>query len=85
MDDLKNETEASPELQELIRRIFSGVAAPDISFDGQLVYFKRRIFVPSSPASKTSLLQKHHSTPLAGHPGVDRTFRRLAAQFIGQR
>lgn len=32
-------------------------------------------------AGKERLLQEFHAAPLAGHPGIDRTFKRLAAVF----
>lgn len=35
--------------------------------------------------AKVALLHEHHASPAAGHPGIDRTFRRLAASFYGKR
>ena len=35
----------------------------------------------SSSAVRSTLLYEHHSTPSAGHPGMDRTFKHLATVF----
>ncbi|XP_042045728.1 uncharacterized protein LOC121792000 [Salvia splendens] len=67
--DLKSDTAASAELQDLILQISAGLASPHFTFDGELVYFKRRIFVPAESNTKRVLLHEHHSTPSAGHPG----------------
>ena len=36
----------------------------------------------ASSGAKRELLREHHCTPMAGHPGHERTFRLLAAAFF---
>lgn len=73
------ETESLVELRELKSLIEKGEAGGHLTFVGGLIYHGRRIYVGEGSAAKLPLINEHHSTPQAGHPGVDRTFRRLAA------
>ena len=43
------------------------------------LFYKRRLVLVSNSAWIPRLLQKFHSTPMGGHSGVYRTYRRLAA------
>lgn len=79
---LKAETRTAPDLIALQAALEEGSAASDISFVDGLFLKGRRIYVSSDSSMKLALLYEHHNTPLAGHPGVDRTFRRLIAHFF---
>ncbi|KAL1551486.1 hypothetical protein AAHA92_19326 [Salvia divinorum] len=80
--DLRNETATSDALTAIRHSIADGSAPPHITYCDGLIYYNRRIYVdPNSPA-KARLLFEHHNTPVAGHPGFDRTFRRLASAFF---
>ncbi|XP_047979104.1 uncharacterized protein LOC125221023 [Salvia hispanica] len=85
LDDLRAETASSDVLTAIRQSITDGSAAPHFTYCDGLVYFKRRIYVdPNSPA-RAQLLFEHHNTLAAGHPCVDRTFKRLAAFFYWPR
>ncbi|WVZ23465.1 hypothetical protein V8G54_002009 [Vigna mungo] len=47
-----------------------------------LILFKKRIWIPASCPFIPTLLHEYHSTPIVGHPGVARTFGKLAANFF---
>lgn len=49
--------------------------------DNGLIYFQHHIFVGAEPKIRAALLWEHHSSPSAGHLGVEQTFRRLTAAF----
>lgn len=78
---LRKETVSLPELKALVEKIQSGNAPEHFSFADGLIYFNRRVLVSASSTMKKLLLEEHHSTPLAGHPGHERTFRLLEAGF----
>lgn len=50
-------------------------------FTKGLLYYKDRLFVPKFKDWRLKLLTEYHSTPLAGHSGVQPTVSRLAASF----
>ena len=57
------------------------LSAIRLSYCDGFIYFKRRIYVDPHSPSRATLLFEHHTTSAAGHPVVDRTFRRLASGF----
>ncbi|XP_042032533.1 uncharacterized protein LOC121779292 [Salvia splendens] len=82
LDALRRETASLPELRELATRIHSAEAPPQFAFADGLIYFNRRILVSQASKLRRLLMEEHHSTPMAGHPGHERTFRLLAAGFF---
>ena len=71
---LREETSFRKDLSELRRQIDAGEADPRYLVSDGLIYYGRRIFVKDSPL-REAILFEHHSTPLAGHPGFERTLR----------
>ncbi|XP_042032774.1 uncharacterized protein LOC121779504 [Salvia splendens] len=82
---LRKETATSPDLCVPRRKIESGEAEPRYTFCDGLIYCGRRIYVSEKSPLRDALIYEHHSTPQAGHPGFDRTLRRLATQFFWPR
>lgn len=78
---LMKEADVLADLLSIRALIDEGKADANLSFIGGLIYRGRRIYVGEKSAAKLPLLYEHHSTPQAGHPGVERTYRRIAAQF----
>ena len=78
---LREETAVLPELVALGVQIEKGTADPQYSLADGLIYKGRRVVVASNSPLREVLLHEHHSTPLAGHPGFDRTLRRLSGSF----
>lgn len=78
---LRKETVTASRLRELQQEITAGTTDPRFSVSDGLILFGRRLVVGEDSPFREALLYEHHSTPQAGHPGVERTFRRLAAQF----
>ena len=82
VDQIRQETASFPSLVELTQKITAGEAPRHLSWVDGLIYFERRSLVDASSATKRELLREHHCTPMAGHPGHERTFRLLAAGFF---
>ncbi|XP_042032226.1 uncharacterized protein LOC121778901 [Salvia splendens] len=81
VDLLRRETSSSPEMREITRDIKEGRALPHLSLVNGLVYYNRRIFVSSRSSARTPILIEYHSSKSAGHPGFERTLRRVTADF----
>ena len=81
LEILRAEADSLEEMFGIRALIADGKAESNLAFEGGLLYRGRRIYVGMLAAAKLPLLYEHHSTPQAGHPGVERTFRRVAAQF----
>ncbi|XP_042032481.1 uncharacterized protein LOC121779227 [Salvia splendens] len=78
---LRSEVQSSADLIALQEAWKLGTADPGVSMSDGLLYFKRRIYVSRDSTVKELLLHEYHASPTAGHPGVDRTFKRLATGF----
>lgn len=79
--ELKQETSTLPDLLSLSQKI-SEVSAPShLSLVDGLIYYDCHILLSPNSALRSSLLEEYHCTPMAGHPGYERTFRLLSAVF----
>ncbi|VFQ90118.1 unnamed protein product [Cuscuta campestris] len=81
MDELRKENDTLPDLRDLHAAIGNGTAPPDISSNSGILYYKRRLYISPSSSLRNQILHEFHGTPVAGHQGVDRTFRRIADVF----
>ncbi|GAU18789.1 hypothetical protein TSUD_80780 [Trifolium subterraneum] len=52
------------------------------SFRGGLVYFRNKIYIPKNLELRMAIIKEFHSTPTAGHSGLQPTLARLAASFL---
>lgn len=78
---LRVDMENISELKELRAAIEAGTAPREFELRDGFIYRGRRLVVASTSPAKPALLYEHHSTPTAGHLGVERTFRLLASSF----
>ena len=46
-----------------------------------LIYYKGRIYLVRYSKLKYKVLQEAHDSPLAGHPGIFKTYRKLRKRF----
>ncbi|XP_042039612.1 uncharacterized protein LOC121785291 [Salvia splendens] len=81
MDLLRRETASSPAIREMTKEIKEGRAPPHFSWVDGLVYYKRRIYVGSRSSARNPILTEYHCSQSAGHPGFERTLRRVIAEF----
>ncbi|MCI44615.1 hypothetical protein A2U01_0065854, partial [Trifolium medium] len=75
LEKLKEELNQDAEIQELVRKVNDD---HELHKDFQLIkgmlYFKGRLYIPSSSSFKTVLLEEFHATPVGGHSGIQRTY-----------
>ncbi|MBW0531225.1 hypothetical protein O181_070940 [Austropuccinia psidii MF-1] len=63
--------------------IVKGKSVQDYSLhsSSQLLLFKDWVVVPNNPTIQLSILEKHHDSPLAGHPGQEKTLKLVKKDF----
>ncbi|MBW0560857.1 hypothetical protein O181_100572 [Austropuccinia psidii MF-1] len=59
-------------------KIFSDLAD---KIQKELLLFKDRVVIPSNEEIQLNILQKHHDSPLAGHPGQEKTLSLIKRDF----
>ncbi|KAC9774269.1 hypothetical protein E3N88_45275 [Mikania micrantha] len=57
-------------------------ALPDYVFTGQLLFYKQRMVIPQFLDLQSRLLQEAHNTPVGGHGGFLKAFKRLSLQYF---
>ncbi|MBW0516345.1 hypothetical protein O181_056060 [Austropuccinia psidii MF-1] len=69
--------------RSILQELGKGKSVQDYSIDSssQLLLFKDRVVVPNDPTIQLSILQKHHDSPLAGHPGQEKTLKLVKRDF----
>ncbi|MBW0502863.1 hypothetical protein O181_042578 [Austropuccinia psidii MF-1] len=69
--------------RSILRELGKGKSNQDYSLDSssQLLLFKDRVVVPNVTTIQLSLLQKRHDSPLAGHPGPEKTLKLVKGDF----
>ncbi|MBW0511883.1 hypothetical protein O181_051598 [Austropuccinia psidii MF-1] len=69
--------------KEILKKLARGESVTDYSLEPQskLLLFKDRVVIPSNEEIKLNFLQKLHDSPLAGHPGQEKTLRLIKRDF----
>ncbi|MBW0540099.1 hypothetical protein O181_079814 [Austropuccinia psidii MF-1] len=69
--------------RSILQDLGKGKSVQDYSLDSsyQLPLFKDRVVVPNDPISQLSILQKRQDSPLAGHPGQEKTLKLVKQDF----
>ncbi|VFQ98572.1 unnamed protein product [Cuscuta campestris] len=82
LKDLLAENTTLPDLVQLHAKVRDGTTSSEISVHNDLLYHGHRLYLNPSSQLRNPLLHEFHATPLAGHQGVERTFRRLGAGVL---
>lgn len=56
----------------------------DFSVDGQVMKFRNRLCVPNIPQLKQQILDEHHMSKLACHPGVTKMYQSFKLQILDE-
>ncbi|MBW0577124.1 hypothetical protein O181_116839, partial [Austropuccinia psidii MF-1] len=69
--------------RSILEELGKGKSIQDSSLDSssQLLLCKDRVVVPNDPTIQLSILQKHHDSPLSGHPGQEKTLKLVKRDF----
>ncbi|MBW0593686.1 hypothetical protein O181_133401 [Austropuccinia psidii MF-1] len=69
--------------RSILQDLGKGKSVQDYSLDSssQLLLFKDHVVVPNDPTNQLSILPKRHDSPLAGHPGQEKTLKLVKRDF----
>ncbi|MBW0497930.1 hypothetical protein O181_037645 [Austropuccinia psidii MF-1] len=69
--------------RSILQELGKGKSVQDYSLDSssQLLLFKDPVVVPNDPTIQLSIFQKHHDSPLSGHPGQEKTLKPVKWDF----
>ncbi|MBW0515872.1 hypothetical protein O181_055587 [Austropuccinia psidii MF-1] len=77
VDKIQKEVWQDKYYKEILQQLARGESATDYSLDPQatLFLFKDRVVIPSNEEIQLNILETHHDSPLAGHPGQEKTLK----------
>ncbi|MBW0567944.1 hypothetical protein O181_107659 [Austropuccinia psidii MF-1] len=83
VDQIQKELWQDKDYEEILKQLARGDSVTDYSLEPQakLLLFKDRVVIPSNEEIQLNILQKHHDSPLAGHPGQEKTLKLIKREF----
>ncbi|MBW0547604.1 hypothetical protein O181_087319 [Austropuccinia psidii MF-1] len=77
IDSIQKAVWQDSQYRSILQELGKGKSIQDHSLDSssQLLLFKERVVVPNEPTIQLTILQMHHDSPLAGHPGQEKTLK----------
>ncbi|MBW0529962.1 hypothetical protein O181_069677 [Austropuccinia psidii MF-1] len=83
IDQSQKEVWQDKDYKEILKQLERGESVSDYSLEPQakLLLFKERVVVPRNEEMQLNILQKHHESPLAGHPGQEKTLKLIKRDF----
>ncbi|MBW0523774.1 hypothetical protein O181_063489 [Austropuccinia psidii MF-1] len=69
--------------KKILKKLAIGESVSDYSLETQakLLLFKDRVVIPSNHELQLDILQKHHDSPLAGHPDQEKILKLIKRHF----
>ncbi|MBW0503126.1 hypothetical protein O181_042841 [Austropuccinia psidii MF-1] len=69
--------------RSILQELRKGKSVQDYSLhsSSQLLFFKDWVVVPNDPTIQLSILRNHYDSPLAGHPGQEKTLKLVKRDF----
>ncbi|MBW0572725.1 hypothetical protein O181_112440 [Austropuccinia psidii MF-1] len=82
IDSIQKKLWQDSQYRSILQELGKGKSIQYYSLDSssQLLLFKAQMVVPNDPTIQLSILQKHHDSPLAGHPGQAKTLKLVNVQ-----
>ncbi|MBW0473970.1 hypothetical protein O181_013685 [Austropuccinia psidii MF-1] len=71
--------------KEICKQLARGESISNYTLEPQAKFllFKDRVVIPSNHELQLDILQKCHTSPLAGHPGQEKTLKLIKRDFLG--
>ncbi|MBW0497586.1 hypothetical protein O181_037301 [Austropuccinia psidii MF-1] len=82
-DKIQRELWQDKDYKEILKQPAEGESVTKYSLDPQakLLLFKDRLVIPSNDEIQLNILQEHHDSPFAGHPGQEKTLKLIKRDF----
>ncbi|MBW0585091.1 hypothetical protein O181_124806, partial [Austropuccinia psidii MF-1] len=83
IDSIQKKLWQDPQYRSILEDLGKGKSVQDHSLDysSKLLLFKDWVVVPNDSTIQLSILHKHHDSPLAGHPGQEKTLKLVKRDF----
>ncbi|MBW0573882.1 hypothetical protein O181_113597, partial [Austropuccinia psidii MF-1] len=83
VDQIQKEVCQDKDHNEILKQLERGKSVSDYTLEPQakLLLFKDRVVIPSNHELQLDILQKHHDSLLAGHPGQEKTPKPIKRDF----
>ncbi|MBW0498495.1 hypothetical protein O181_038210 [Austropuccinia psidii MF-1] len=83
VDKIQKEVWKDKDSKEILKKLARGKSVTDYSFEPQakLSLFKDRVVIPRNEEIQLNILQRRHDSPLAGHPGQEKTLKLIKRDF----
>ncbi|MBW0507863.1 hypothetical protein O181_047578 [Austropuccinia psidii MF-1] len=83
VEQIQKEVWQEKDYQERLKQLARGESVSDYSLEPQakLLLFKDRVVVPRNEEIQLNIIQQPHDSPLAGHPGEEKTLKLIKRDF----
>ncbi|MBW0520478.1 hypothetical protein O181_060193 [Austropuccinia psidii MF-1] len=83
IDSIQKALWQDSQYRSILQELGKGKSIQDYSLDSssQLLLFKDWVVVPNDPTIQLNIFQKCHDSPLAGHPGQEKTLKLVKRGF----
>ncbi|MBW0485696.1 hypothetical protein O181_025411 [Austropuccinia psidii MF-1] len=83
VDQIQKALWQEKDYKEILKQLSRGESISDYSLEPQakLLLLKNRVVMPSNHEIRLDILQTHHDSPLAGHPGQEKTLKLIKRDF----
>ncbi|MBW0544406.1 hypothetical protein O181_084121 [Austropuccinia psidii MF-1] len=83
VDQIQKAVWQEKDYKETLKQLERGESVSNYTFEPQakLLLFKDRVVIPSNHELQSDILQKRHDSPLAGHPGQEKTLKLIKRDF----
>ncbi|MBW0495671.1 hypothetical protein O181_035386 [Austropuccinia psidii MF-1] len=83
IDQIQNKVWKDKDYKEILKQLARGEAVSYYSIEPQakLLLFKDRVLISSNEEIQLNILQRHHESMLAGHPGQEKTLELIKRDF----
>ncbi|MBW0592139.1 hypothetical protein O181_131854 [Austropuccinia psidii MF-1] len=84
IDKIQKEVWKDKDYKEILKKLARGESVTDYSLESQakLLLSKNRVVIPSNEEIQLNILQKRHDSPLAAHPGQEKTLKLIKRDFL---
>ncbi|MBW0479620.1 hypothetical protein O181_019335, partial [Austropuccinia psidii MF-1] len=83
IDSIQKKLWQDPQYRSILQELGKDKSIQDYSLDSssQLLLFQGPVVVPNDPTIQLRILHKRHDSPLAGHPGQEKTLKLVKRDF----
>ncbi|MBW0583409.1 hypothetical protein O181_123124 [Austropuccinia psidii MF-1] len=83
IDSIQKSLWQDSQYRSVLEDLGKGKSVQDYSLysSAKILLFKDRVVVPNDPTIKLNILQKQFDSPLAGHPGQEKTLKLIKRDF----